>query len=242
MLLESQDSKQIEMIKMTGIEKSYPLGDSSITVLKGIDLIIHEGEYVAIMGPSGSGKSTLMNIIGFLDRPSKGDYYLDGVHMQSLQDGDLARIRNKKIGFVFQSFNLLKRTSALDNVALPLIYAGVTSSKERRDRATKALESVGLGEKLMNKSNELSGGQQQRVSIARALVNNPAIILADEPTGALDTKTSYEVLDIFDAVHTAGRTIIMITHEPDVAARADRIIHVRDGLIVEDKINIHLPH
>lgn len=216
---------------MRGIKKSYMLGDMPVPVLHGIDITVQRGEFVAIMGPSGSGKSTLMNIIGFLDRSSEGDYYLDGVHMQAQKDSALADIRNNKIGFVFQQFYLLPRMSAAENVELPLIYAGVASGKERRERAEAALESVGLGDKMRNNPNELSGGQQQRVSIARALVNNPAIILADEPTGALDSTTTAEVLDIFAKIHAEGRTIIMITHEHDVAAHAQRTIHIRDGLV-----------
>lgn len=230
-----QDSEDSKVISMISIKKHYQVGENTVPILKCIDVSILNGEYVAIMGPSGSGKSTLMNIIGFLDRPTNGDYYLDGVHMQSLKDEDLAKIRNKKIGFVFQSFNLLSRTSALDNVALPLIYAGVRSKKERMERSKIALEAVGLGNKMNNKPNELSGGQQQRVSIARALVNDPAIILADEPTGALDSHTTEEVLSIFDKVHKEGTTIIMITHEREVAERAERILHIRDGLIVEEE-------
>ena len=230
-------ANKVPVISMKGIEKSYHVGGNDVQILKGIDLTVMEGEYVAIMGPSGSGKSTLMNIIGFLDRPTKGDYFLDGVHMQSLKDEDLAKIRNEKLGFVFQSFNLLPRTSAQDNVILPLIYAGVSSKKERIRRAQEALAAVGLEDRMRNKPNELSGGQQQRVSIARALVNNPAMILADEPTGALDSKTTEEVLNIFDQVHQMGRTIVVITHEPDVGARAERVIHIRDGQIVEDVQN-----
>jgi len=219
------------VIEMRGIRKSYMLGNMPVPVLHGIDITVKHGEFVAIMGPSGSGKSTLMNIIGFLDRPTEGDYYLDGVHMQSSKDSRLADIRNNKIGFVFQQFYLLPRMTAVENVELPLIYAGVASGKERRERAEAALRSVGLGDKLRNRPNELSGGQQQRVSVARALVNNPSIILADEPTGALDSTTTKEVLDIFEQIHKEGRTIIMITHEPDVAAHAERTIHIRDGLV-----------
>lgn len=219
------------MILMRGIKKSYMLGDMPVPVLHGLDITVERGEFVAIMGPSGSGKSTLMNIIGFLDRPTEGDYYLDGVHMQAQKDSALADIRNNKIGFVFQQFYLLPRMSAMENVELPLIYAGVASAKVRRERAEAALISVGLADKMRNKPNEMSGGQQQRVSIARALVNNPAIILADEPTGALDSTTTKEVLDIFEKIHDQGRTIIMITHEHDVAAHAQRTIHIRDGLV-----------
>ena len=219
---------------MKDITKEYGENENKVHVLRGISLEVHEGEYVAIMGPSGSGKSTLMNIIGFLDRPTSGDYFLDGVHMQSLKDDQLADIRNTKIGFVFQQFNLLARTPAWQQVELPMLYSGVNSNKERRQRAERALMAVGLGEKMMNKPSELSGGQQQRVSIARALVNNPAIILADEPTGALDSKTTSEVLEIFSKIHQEGRTIIMITHEHDVAKHAERVISIRDGQIVFD--------
>lgn len=210
------------------------MGENTVHVLKGIDLVVHEGEFVAIMGPSGSGKSTLMNTLGFLDTPTSGDYWLDGVHMQSLHDKERSVIRNKKIGFVFQQFNLLPRLSALENVELPLIYAGVQSKEEREKRAKEALHSVGLGDKVNNRPTELSGGQQQRVSVARAIVNNPAMILADEPTGALDSKTTEEVLGIFDKIHKEGRTIVMITHEPDVANRAERIVHIRDGLLYNE--------
>ncbi len=219
------------MIRMQDIRKQYILGENTLHILKGISLDVQRGEFLAIMGPSGSGKSTLMNIIGFLDRPTSGEYYLDGVQMGSMKDKDLAGIRNSKIGFVFQQFNLLPRMTALENVELPLIYAGVTSKKERVERASAALVAVGLGDRMTNRPSELSGGQQQRVSIARALVNNPAIILADEPTGALDTKTTDEVLDIFEKIHAEGRTIIMITHEPDVAKHASRLVHIRDGLL-----------
>lgn len=219
------------MIRMEDIRKEYILGENHLKILKGIDMNVSRGEFLAIMGPSGSGKSTLMNIIGFLDRPTSGEYYLDGVQMGSMKDKDLATIRNQKIGFVFQQFNLLPRMTALENVELPLIYAGVASKKERTERATEALLAVGLGDRMKNRPSELSGGQQQRVSIARALVNNPAIILADEPTGALDTKTTEEVLAIFEQIHGEGRTIIMITHEPDVAKHASRLVHIRDGLL-----------
>lgn len=219
------------MIRMEDIRKEYILGQNQLKILKGISLDVERGEFLAIMGPSGSGKSTLMNIIGFLDRPTSGEYYLDGVQMGSMQDKDLATIRNEKIGFVFQQFNLLPRMTALENVELPLIYAGIASKKERTERAAQSLTAVGLGDRMNNRPSELSGGQQQRVSIARALVNNPSIILADEPTGALDTKTADEVLDIFEKIHAEGRTIIMITHEPDVAKHASRLVHIRDGLL-----------
>ena len=212
----------------------YRIGDQEIQALRGVSLDIHQGEFVAIMGPSGSGKSTMMNVIGCLDKPSHGEYYLDGYAISGMRDDDLAHIRNIKIGFVFQSFNLLPRTSAVENVELPMLYAGIPA-KERRERAIHALEEVGLKDRLFNKPNELSGGQQQRVSIARALVNNPVILLADEPTGALDTKTSEEIMSIFQHLNDVGKTVILVTHEPDIAEYSKRVVRFRDGRIIEDE-------
>ena len=220
-------------IALANITKTYQMGDTLVAALDGVSLDIREGEFTAIMGPSGSGKSTLMNILGCLDRPTSGSYKLDGLEVATLNDDELALTRNKKIGFVFQNFNLLPRISALDNVALPLVYAGV-GAKERKERAAEALDSVGLAKRMDHLPNELSGGQRQRVAIARALVNEPTIIMADEPTGALDTKSGDEVMDIFKTLNSYGRTIILVTHEPDIAAHAKRVIHVRDGLIVRD--------
>ncbi len=220
-------------IALTEIIKTYQMGDTVVAALAGVSLDIRAGEFTAIMGPSGSGKSTLMNILGCLDRPTSGSYLLDGQEVSSLNDDQLALTRNKKIGFVFQNFNLLPRISALDNVALPLVYAGV-NAKSRKERAAAALASVGLENRMDHLPNELSGGQRQRVAIARALVNEPSILMADEPTGALDTKSGDEVMGIFKSLHAAGRTIILVTHEPDIAAHAKRVIHVRDGLIVRD--------
>jgi putative ABC transport system ATP-binding protein len=220
-------------IALANITKTYQMGDTLVAALAGVSLDIREGEFTAIMGPSGSGKSTLMNILGCLDRPTSGSYKLDGLEVATLNDDELALTRNKKIGFVFQNFNLLPRISALDNVALPLVYAGV-GAKERKERAAEALDSVGLAKRMDHLPNELSGGQRQRVAIARALVNEPTIIMADEPTGALDTKSGDEVMDIFKTLNSYGRTIILVTHEPDIAAHAKRVIHVRDGLIVRD--------
>lgn len=220
-------------IALNNIIKTYQMGDTVVAALAGVSLDIREGEFTAIMGPSGSGKSTLMNILGCLDRPTSGSYMLDGQEVASLNDDELALTRNKKIGFVFQNFNLLPRITALDNVALPLVYAGV-NAKERTQRAADALASVGLEKRMHHLPNELSGGQRQRVAIARALVNEPTIIMADEPTGALDTKSGDEVMEIFKTLNTYGRTIILVTHEPDIAAHAKRVIHVRDGLIVRD--------
>ncbi|WP_427338073.1 ABC transporter ATP-binding protein [Caloranaerobacter sp. DY30410] len=222
------------MIKLEGLTKVYKMGNVSVTALKDINLNIEKEEFVAIMGPSGSGKSTLMNILGCLDKPTKGKYILDGVSIQGLNDDELAVIRNRKIGFVFQAFNLLSRTTALKNVELPMMYAGVPA-KERRKRAIELLEKVGLGDRINHKPNEMSGGQRQRVAIARALVNNPAIILADEPTGNLDTKSGEEIMDIFKKLNEEGVTIIIVTHEPDIAQKAKRVVTFRDGMIIEDK-------
>jgi len=221
------------IIHLEGIEKSYFMGNQAIPVLKGIDLDIFKNEYVALMGPSGSGKSTLMNILGCLDSPTGGRYILNGKDVSKMLDDDLAEVRNTEIGFVFQQFNLLPRLSAAENVALPLIYAGV-SKKLRLERALEALDKVGLADRSHHKSNELSGGQIQRVAIARALVNNPSILLADEPTGNLDSKTSVEVMQIFGKLQAAGNTVILVTHEEDIAAYARRVVRLRDGLVESD--------
>ncbi len=220
------------MIQLTSITKSYQMGSQVVHALRGVDLTIYKGEMVAIMGPSGSGKSTLMNIIGALDLPTSGVYILDGVDVSHMSDDQLARIRNRKIGFVFQQFNLLPRTSALKQVALPLMYAGYGRS-ERNERARAALETMGLGDRIDHRPDELSGGQQQRVAIARALATEPSIILADEPTGALDTRTGNDILDIFTQLHDRGITIVMVTHESEVAMHAQRTIWLRDGLVQE---------
>jgi len=218
------------IIETRGLTKEYQMGSETIYALRGVDLEIQRNEYVAVMGPSGSGKSTLMNLIGCLDTPTGGEYILNSVAVQGLEDDELARIRNREIGFVFQTFNLLPRASALHNVELPLIYAGV-SSKERSERAKAALERTGLGDRMEHKPNELSGGQRQRVAIARALVNEPSILLADEPTGNLDSVTSADIMDVFESLHEAGQTIIMVTHELEISEHALRTITLRDGMI-----------
>lgn len=223
------------IIQLEKIEKSYYMGNHTIPVLKGISLEIQRNEYVALMGPSGSGKSTLMNILGCLDSPTGGKYILNSQDVSQMSDDELAQVRNNEIGFVFQQFNLLPRLSAAENVALPLVYAGV-SKKERMERALEALRKVGLADRSHHKSNELSGGQIQRVAIARALVNNPSLLLADEPTGNLDSKTSVEVMELFANIHAAGNTVVLVTHEEDIAAYAHRVVRLRDGLVESDTI------
>ncbi len=224
------------MIKTSNLQKTYVMGSEKIHALKDLSISIEKNEYVALMGPSGSGKSTLMNLLGCLDTPTSGEYILKGEVVSEMDDSDLAKVRNKEIGFVFQTFNLLPRISSLDNVALPLVYGG-WSAKARQARAAEVLDLVGLGDRMDHKPNELSGGQRQRVAIARALVGDPAIILADEPTGNLDTKTSVEIMSILEKIHNAGNTIILVTHEPDIAEHAHRIIRLRDGYLESDVQN-----
>lgn len=221
------------IISVKNLRKTYYMGTNVINAVKDISLDIYKNDYVALMGASGSGKSTLMNLLGCLDTPSAGEYILNGTNVSTMDDGDLAEIRNKEIGFVFQTFNLLPRLSALENVALPLVYAGINKAK-RHEKAQQVLTLVGLGDRVDHKPNELSGGQRQRVAIARALVNGPSIILADEPTGNLDSKTSYEIMGIFEEIHNAGNTVILVTHEPDIAEHAHRIIRLKDGLVELD--------
>ncbi|MFD2561684.1 ABC transporter ATP-binding protein [Aquimarina rubra] len=224
------------VIDIKGIIRNFQLGQETVYVLKGIDLEIKRGDYIAIMGPSGSGKSTLMNLLGCLDTPTDGTYNLNGNDVSKMTDDELAEIRNKEIGFVFQTFNLLPRTTALDNVALPMVYAG-TSKKDRNARAEEVLADVGLADRMDHKPNQLSGGQRQRVAVGRALVNKPSIILADEPTGNLDSKTSLEIMQLFDDIHAAGNTVILVTHEEEVAAHAHRVIRLRDGMVESDVRN-----
>jgi putative ABC transport system ATP-binding protein len=226
-----------EVIRIENLTRFYTIGDETVRALNGINLQIQKNEYVALMGPSGSGKSTLMNIIGCLYTPTSGEYFLNGPNVAQLSDSDLAAIRNKEIGFVFQTFNLLPRLTALQNVALPLVYAGIPEV-ERLKKAKEVLEQVGLGNRITHRPNELSGGQRQRVAVARALVNHPSIILADEPTGNLDSKTSEEIMQLLDIIHQAGNTIVLVTHEEDIALRAKRIVRMRDGIIESDQAQV----
>ncbi|HET9133681.1 MAG TPA: ABC transporter ATP-binding protein [Gemmatimonadales bacterium] len=226
------------IIRLQGITREYQMGSERVLALRGVDLEIQRNEYVAIMGPSGSGKSTMMNVLGCLDTPSGGSYWLNGHEVSTMVDDELARIRNREIGFVFQTFNLLPRATALANVELPLVYAGVTT-RERKRRAEAALERVGLGQRMHHKPNELSGGQRQRVAIARALVNEPSILLADEPTGNLDSTTSEEIMRVFGQLHAQGQTVVLVTHEPDIAEHARRVVVLRDGRIDTDRRNEH---
>ncbi len=224
------------IISVRNLVKTYQMGINVVNALQGVNLEIVKNEYVALMGPSGSGKSTLMNLIGCLDTPTSGEYVLNGSNVSTMDDGELAAVRNKEIGFIFQTFNLLPRLTALDNVALPLVEAGM-SKAERTEKAKHVLESVGLGDRMDHRPNELSGGQRQRVAVARALVNDPSIILADEPTGNLDSKTSYEIIGLFEEIHALGNTIVLVTHEPDIAEFAHRIVKMRDGKIESDVLN-----
>ena len=234
-LFRTGDTPLPEVIILTHkLTREYDMGSELVRALRGVSLQIQTNEYVAVMGPSGSGKSTLMNLIGCLDTPTSGEYWLNGQKVSDLADDELARIRNKEIGFVFQTFNLLPRADALHNVELPLIYAGL-SSRNRRERAAQALQRVGLGDRMDHKPNELSGGQRQRVAIARALVNEPSILLADEPTGNLDSATSSEIMDVFAELHQQGQTVVMVTHEQDIAAHAARVITLRDGVVATDQ-------
>lgn len=229
-----------EIIRLENIKRDFHVGDEIVHALRGVSFTIYEGEFVTIMGTSGSGKSTLLNTLGCLDTPTSGEYYLDGVSVRSMNKRQRATLRNRKIGFVFQNYNLLPKTTSVENVELPLMYNSEVSSKERRERSVNALKAVGLGERLYHKSNQMSGGQMQRVAIARALVNNPAVILADEATGNLDTRTSFEILVLFQKLHAEGRTIIFVTHNPDIANYSSRNIQLRDGRVISDEINMNI--
>ena len=228
-----------EIIRLDGIHRNFVVGEETVHALRGVSFTINEGEFVTIMGTSGSGKSTLLNILGCLDTPTSGSYFIDGAEVQKMSRNERAYIRNRKIGFVFQNYNLLPKTTAIENVELPLMYNPQCSAAERRERAVEALKAVGLGDRLLHRSNQMSGGQMQRVAIARALVNNPAVILADEATGNLDTRTSFEVLVLFQQLHAAGRTIIFVTHNPEIAQYSSRNITLRDGRITDDRRNEH---
>ena len=233
-----QDKKIV--IELKDVKRDFTVGNETVHALRGVSFKIYEGEFVTIMGKSGSGKSTLLNQLGCLDTPSSGEYYLDGVAVRTMSKSERAVLRNRKIGFIFQNYNLLPKTTSVENVELPLMYNSEVSSKERRERSVNALKAVGLGERLYHKSNQMSGGQMQRVAIARALVNNPAVILADEATGNLDTRTSFEILFLFQKLHAEGRTIIFVTHNPDIANYSSRNIQLRDGRVISDEINMNI--
>lgn len=235
----SQDQKKV-VIELDNVRRDFLVGDETVHALKGVSFKIYEGEFVTIMGKSGSGKSTLLNQLGCLDTPSSGEYYLDGVSVRTMTRSERAVLRNRKIGFIFQNYNLLPKTTSVENVELPLMYNPSVTAEERKQRAIEALKAVGLGERLYHKSNQMSGGQMQRVAIARALVNNPAVILADEATGNLDTRTSFEILVLFQKLYTEGRTIIFVTHNPDIANYSSRNIELRDGHIISDEYNPHI--
>ena len=237
--MEGNEQKKV-VIELQNVKRNFIVGDEVVHTLRGVSFKIHEGEFVTIMGTSGSGKSTLLNQLGCLDTPTSGEYILDGVHVRTMKRRDRAVLRNRKIGFVFQNYNLLPKTTAVENVELPLMYNSSVSAKERKERAVKALEMVGLGNRLYHKSNQMSGGQMQRVAIARALVNDPAVLLADEATGNLDTRTSFEILVLFQKLHAMGRTIIFVTHNPEIAQYSSRNITLRDGLIREDALNSNI--
>lgn len=238
-MIRAMDEKKV-VIELQDVHRDFQVGDETVHALRGVSFKIHEGEFVTIMGKSGSGKSTLLNQLGCLDTPSRGEYYLDGISVRNMKKPERAMLRNRKIGFVFQNYNLLPKTTSIENVELPLMYNPAVSAKERRERAIRALEAVGLGDRLYHKSNQMSGGQMQRVAIARALVNDPAVILADEATGNLDTRTSFEILVLFQRLHAEGKTIIFVTHNPEIAQYSSRNITLRDGHITSDVVNANV--